>query len=33
MTPEDLERLRERELRDAGDDAIDTVATRAEVGE
>jgi len=33
MTPEDLERLRDRELRDAGEDATDTVATRAEVGD
>lgn len=33
MTPEDLERIRERELRDAPDDAADTIAARAEVGE
>lgn len=31
MTPEELERLRDRELRDARDDAADTVAVKMEV--
>jgi hypothetical protein len=33
MTPDDLERLRDRELRDAREDAKNTVAARAEVGD
>lgn len=33
MTPEDLERLRDRELRDAREDAADTVAVKMEVSE
>jgi len=33
MTPEELERLRKRELRVAGEDATDTIAARMEVGD
>lgn len=33
VTPEDLERLRDRELRDAPGDGSDTVAARMEVGD
>lgn len=33
MTPEELERLRDREIKDARDDAADTVAVKLEVSE